>query len=146
MSDKEAGEINQLIAFAAGIGTEDIALSNMVFYDLEEPAVPVDATGPFEGIQLKELLIYGGIALIAISILLIILILVLRKRKKKRALDNAAITSDADSSEYSWADIQDGIKVQETEEQAIKKQLKDFTKTNPEIVSQLIRTWIKGDE
>jgi hypothetical protein len=71
MSDKEAGEINQLIAFAAGIGTEDIALSNMVFYDLEEPAVPVDATGPFEGIQLKELLIYGGIALIAISILLI---------------------------------------------------------------------------
>ena len=106
----------------------------------------MDATGPFEGIQLKELLIYGGIALIAISILLIILILVLRKRKKKKALDNAAITSDTDSSEYSWADIQDGIKVQETEEQAIKKQLKDFTKTNPEIVSQLIRTWIKGDE
>ena len=146
MSDKEAGEINQLIAFAAGIGTEDIALSNMVFYDLEEPAVPVDATGPFEGIQLKDLLIYGGIGLIAISILSLILILVLRKRKKKRALDNAAITSDTDSSEYSWADIQDGIKVQETEEQAIKKQLKDFTKTSPEIVSQLIRTWLKGDE
>ena len=146
MSDKEAEEINQLIAFSAGIGAENIALSNMVFYDYEEPAVPVAATDSGEGIQLRKLLIYGGIALIVISILLIILILVLRKRKKKRALEQAAIASDADPNEYSWADIKDGIKVQETQEQAIKKQLKDFTKTNPEIVSQLVRTWLKGDE
>ena len=144
MTDKETEEINQLIAFSAGIGTENIALSNMVFYDFEEPAAPVAAIGISEGIQLRELLIYGGIALIIISILLIILIIILRKRKKKRALENVAIASDA--GEYSWADIQNGIKVQETEEQAIKKQLKDFTKTNPEIVSQLVRTWLKGDE
>lgn len=144
MSDKEAEEINKLIAFSAGIGTENIALSNMVFYDFEEPAVPVVTTSPFEGIQLKDLFIYGGIALIVISIISLILIFVLRKRKK--ALEEAAIAAGADSSEYSWADIQEGIKIQETEEQAIKKQLKDFTKTNPEIVAQLIRTWLKGDE
>src|SRR5690606_6228800 len=125
MSDKEAEEINQLVAFSTGIGTENIALSNMVFYELEEPAVPAAATSPFEGIQLRDLLIYGGIGLIAISILSLIIILVLRKRKK--ALANTATASGADSNEFSWADIQDGIKVQETEEQAIKKQLKDFT-------------------
>jgi flagellar biosynthesis/type III secretory pathway M-ring protein FliF/YscJ len=67
-------------------------------------------------------------------------------RKRKKALANTATASGADSNEFSWADIQDGIKVQETEEQAIKKQLKDFTQTNPEIVSQLIRTWLKGEE
>ena len=57
MTDKETEEINQLIAFSAGIGTENIALSNMVFYDFEEPAAPVAAIDISEGIQLRELLI-----------------------------------------------------------------------------------------
>lgn len=142
MSDEEAEEINQLIAFSAGIGIESIALSNMNFYDIDEPAVPVTAD-PAKVEQLRDLLIYGGIALILISILLII-ILVLNKRKKKKSLEDIAIASDSDI--YTWDDIQEGIKVQETEEQAIKKQLKDFTKSNPEIASQLIRTWLKGED
>jgi flagellar M-ring protein FliF len=36
--------------------------------------------------------------------------------------------------------------VQETPEQVIKKQLKEFTTANPEIAAQLIRTWIKGED
>jgi len=146
MSDEERNQINKLIAFSTGVETDNIALSNMVFYDFDEPAAPVAITDPPQGMQLNELLIYGGIALALISIIAIIIILVLRKRKKKKAKAAEEAAVDLDSNGYSWADIQDGIKVQETEEQAIKKQLKDFTQSNPEIVSQLIRTWLKGDD
>lgn len=147
MSDDELNKINRLIAFSTGVNIEDIALSNMVFYDEDSLAVPV-ATEPIApptifGIQLRDLLIYGSIAL-AIIIITVIILLVLNKRNKKRQVVN--LDAEEDSSQYSWADIQEGIKVQETEEQAIKKQLKDFTNSNPEIVSQLIRTWLKGDD
>lgn len=146
MSDKEEEEISRLIAFSAGIGTENIALSNMIFYDSKLPAMPAVATDPVGFILSGDLLIYGGIALIAFSISAIIITFLLNKRKKKNKLNGMAAASDSNSNNFTWADIQEGIKVQETEGQAIKKQLKDFTKTNPEIVSQLIRTWIKVDE
>lgn len=147
MSQEESNEINRLIAFSTGVDIEDIALSNMVFYDEDSPAIPVvtEPIIPSEifGIQLRDLLIYGGIAL-AVIIIIVIVFLLLNKKKKKKLAGNLDLEEDL--SKYSWADIQEGIKVQETEEQAIKKQLKDFTSSNPEIVSQLIRTWLKGDD
>ena len=146
MNDEELNEINRLIAFSAGVETADVALSNMVFYNPTEPAIPV-VTEPIDDTNLRNLLIYGGIALIVISIITTIIIIVLQKRKKKKLQEDAAIALDGDDTkDYSWADIQEGIKVQETAEQAIKKQLKDFTQSNPEIASQLIRTWLKGDD
>jgi flagellar M-ring protein FliF len=146
MSDEELEEVRKLIAFSAGIDTENIALSNMVFYDPDSPSVPVIGQEPGEeGIQLKDILIYGGAALVLITIIILIIVIVLNKRrKKKELLAREEIVSEEE--EYSWADIEEGIKVQETQEQAIKKQLKDFTSTNPEIVAQLIRTWLKGED
>ena len=35
---------------------------------------------------------------------------------------------------------------EETREAMLKKEIRDFSKTNPEIVAQLIRTWLKNDE
>lgn len=40
----------------------------------------------------------------------------------------------------------EGIKVQETEEQKMMRQFKEFSSTNPEIAAQLIRTWLKGED
>lgn len=34
----------------------------------------------------------------------------------------------------------------ETREDVLKREIRDFSKTNPEIVAQLIRTWMRGDE
>lgn len=149
--DEELTEVKELIAFSAGVSTEDIALHNMLFYDPDAPAEPaISDEVNAEQITMREILIYGGIALAILSVLIFILSMVLRKRKKKKeALDAAKSKAEAEaaaSGDFSWQDIQDGIKLQETQEQAIKKQLKEFTTTNPEIAAQLIRTWIKGDE
>ncbi len=149
--DEELTEVKELIAFSAGVSTEDIALHNMLFYDPDAPALPaISDEVNAEQITMREILIYGGIALAVLSVLIFILSLVLRKRKKKKeALNAAKSKAEAEAAaagDFSWQDIQDGIKLQETQEQAIKKQLKEFTTTNPEIAAQLIRTWIKGDE
>lgn len=143
--DEELQEVKELIAFSTGIKTEDVALHNMIFYDPDAPSIPVISTDPdtANAIQLRDILIYGGIALVVLAVLIFIISLIISKRKKKKAKasEETAITSD-----YTWTDIQDEIKVQETQEQVIKKQLKDFTTANPEIAAQLIRTWIKGEE
>jgi flagellar biosynthesis/type III secretory pathway M-ring protein FliF/YscJ len=34
----------------------------------------------------------------------------------------------------------------ETREQALKRQIKEFSANNPEMVAQLLRIWIKEDE
>ena len=149
MRDGELDEVKELIAFSAGVGIDDIALHNINFYDPDSPSVPV-STDPdiIDGIQLKDILIYGGIAVGAIAILAFIISLVLSRRKKKKELEaqNEVSEEAAVTDGFSWSDIQDEIKVQETPEQVIKKQLKEFTTANPEIAAQLIRTWIKGED
>ncbi len=148
MRDEELQEIKELIAFSVGMSTENVAVHNIIFYDPDEPVVPVVTPEPgiIAGLQLKDILIYGGIALAVLAVLSFILSIMLKKRKKKKQEQLNAATETAVTNDYSWADIQDEIKVQETQEQVIKKQLKDFTAANPEIAAQLIRTWIKGDD
>lgn len=147
--DEELQEVKELIAFSAGISNEDVALYNMIFYDPEAPALPV-STNPdiADAIQVRDLLIYGGIGLAVLAILVFIISLIIRKNKKKKALKNKETASHetAVTNDFSWADIHDEIKIQETPEQVIKKQLKDFSTANPEIAAQLIRTWLKGED
>lgn len=149
MRDEELEEVKELIAFSAGISTEDIALHNMIFFDPDVPSIPV-ITNPdaSNAVLLSDILIYGGIALATIAILIFVISLIIRKNGKKKAKNNpkSVIAEMAPTSDFSWSDIQDEIKVQETQEQVIKKQLKDFTTANPEIAAQLIRTWLKGDD
>ncbi|MEL7649228.1 MAG: flagellar basal-body MS-ring/collar protein FliF [Sedimentibacter sp.] len=147
--DEELAEVKELIAFSVGISTEDIALHNMLFFDPDAPAIPVVSTDPevVSGLTLQQMLIFGGIALAVLAVMIFIISLILRKRKKKKEeLNKNSAKAEASATDYSWHDIQEGIKIQETQEQAIKKQLKEFTSSNPEIAAQLIRTWLKGDE
>lgn len=148
MRDEELQEVKELIAFSAGINTEDIALHNMIFYDPDSPSLPVITTDPdaSNALQLSDILIYGGIALAVIAILIFIISLIIRKRKKASSNTGNGTSEAAVTNDFSWNDINEEIKVQETQEQAIKKQLKDFTTANPEIAAQLIRTWLKGED
>lgn len=148
MTDEEQVKVKDLVANSAGIKPENVALHNMEFYNQE--ATPVIKDNPLEeagGIS-REILIYGGIGLGAFAILMFIISIILGKRKKKKAAlraEEEAMKAQGEK-EYSWLDVQEEIKIQETEEQAIRKQLQEFTKSNPEISAQLIRTLIKGEE
>lgn len=149
MRDQELQDVKELIAFSSGIEPEKVSLHNFHFYDPNSHSAPVDSSNVQEmGTKLRDILIYGGIALGVIAIVAFIISMILRKRKKNKAEEAASDTETeaAATDDFSWKDIQDEIKVQETQEQVIKKQLKDFTETNPEIAAQLIRTWLKGED
>lgn len=150
MRDEELQEVKELIAFSAGISTDNVALHNMIFYDPDSLGIPVitDEPNASNALQLRDILIYGGIALAVLAVLSFIITIILKKRKKKKDAENAllASTEAAATGEFSWSDIKDEIKIQETQEQVIQKQLRDFTTQNPEIAAQLVRTWLKGDE
>lgn len=147
MTDEETNNVKDLVAFSAGIDSSKVALHNMKFYDPDAP--PVVVTDPLEEFpnKTRQILIYGGIALGVLAILIFVISIILSKKRKKKleqAAQQVALDSDDDSS--SWKNIQDEIKLQDTKEQVIKKQLKEFTNSNPEIAAQLIRTWMKGDD
>lgn len=148
MTEEETNNVKDLVAFSAGIDSTKVALHNMAFYDPAAP--PVVATDPLQAVPniTRQLLIYGGIALGVIAILIFILSIVIRRKnkKKKGQANNIDLSESKDARDSSWKDIHDEIKLQDTKEQVIKKQLKEFTSSNPEIAAQLIRTWIKGDE
>ncbi|WP_326910449.1 flagellar basal-body MS-ring/collar protein FliF [Sedimentibacter sp. MB31-C6] len=143
MSDDETDEVRQLVAFSSGVEAEKIALHNMKFYDPDSPTVPVAVTDPSEANMMSKILIYGGIALALVAILIFIISVIIRKKRKKKANENVVANQ---TENFSWDEIQDEIKLQETQEQVMVKQIKEFTNTNPEIASQLIRTWLKGED
>lgn len=147
MAEDEINNLKDLVAFSAGVDTSKVALHNMVFYNPDAP--PVIATDPLEVVPnvTRQMLIYGGIALGVLAVLIFVISIILRKNKKKKLSQNEQQESEEkDKNDFSLQDIQDEIKLQDTKEQVIKKQLKDFTNANPEIAAQLIRTWIKGDD
>ncbi len=157
MSDEEKNNVKELVANAAGVDKNKIALQNMTFYDSENPeGSPVAVQDPMESDnnKLRQILIYGGIALgIAAILSFIISVLVSNKRKKKQGAllaENKGKSNDSNKGnkpdDYSWKDVHDEIVLHETEEQVLKNQLKEFTRQNPEIAAQLIRTLIKGDD
>jgi flagellar biosynthesis/type III secretory pathway M-ring protein FliF/YscJ len=105
-----------------------------------------------------EVLLYGGIGLGALILLLIIL-LIIRSGRKKRApartgtrAGTEGAGNDADEDEElpqqparDKRPLPSEIVLNETREQALKRQVKEFTAGNPEIVAQLIRSWMKEE-
>ncbi len=148
MSEEEDRKVRDLVAFSLGIEPTKVALHNMEFYNPDAP--PVMATDPEKVLPSLsgQVLIYGGIGLAVIAIVIFILSIIIGKKRKKKSSKSNDTNKDSNEKpmDYSWKDVQEEIKLQETQEQVIKKQLKEFTRNNPEIAAQLIRTWVKGDD
>lgn len=120
----------------------------------------------------RDTLIGIIISLGALLLILLILAFTLSGSKKKRRISEqrAAIvqatangtqinqsgfdSSEFESPEYAKsAEDGDGFEIQslsdsntETKETILKREIREFTKTNPEIVAQLIRNWMKSDD
>ncbi|QSX07342.1 hypothetical protein JYG23_07620 [Sedimentibacter sp. zth1] len=146
MTDDEKSNMKELIAYAAGIDIKDVALHNIKF---NEPIVEVfDDKGNVKALTDKEKMIIA-VGIVALILILFIIILISKKIKKAKLkkLEKEMIENpNQDTSEDSWDSIKDDIEVKETKEVALKKQISEFSSTNPEITAQLIRTWLKGED
>ena len=95
----------------------------------------------------------GACALVLI--IAVVLLILLKKRKKHKKgkkgkhdeLDEEHIgLEEALTAVPDTRPIPGQIVLNETREQALKRQIKEFAAGNPDIVAQLLRTWIKEDD
>ena len=83
-------------------------------------------------------------AAVALAIALVLVLIKKRKPKPAASLEYEEVKDIP--SQFPLTDEVPAIVLNETREQAIKRQIKEFTDTHPQIVAQMIRTWLKEDE
>lgn len=157
------------IANAIGADPEFVSIKTAPFVELTNPSIEGGNINigniSSEGMILLAVIIVLGVVLI---VLLILALNAPGSRKKRRAggyapatvpaAAGASANGEEGEGEYMQGDrparVDDGefeltslnAEVPETREEALKREIQDFSKNNPEIVAQLIRNWMRGDE
>lgn len=169
-TEEEETRWRNTIANAIGADPEFVSIKTAPFVELTNPDInsnPINiATISSEGMILLAVIIVLGVVLI---VLLILALNAPGARRKRRSGGYAANTVPAAAGaavgggeegegEYMQGDrparVDDGefeltslnADAPETREEALKREIQDFSKNNPEIVAQLIRNWMRGDE
>jgi flagellar M-ring protein FliF len=92
------------------------------------------------------ILIIAAVAVIGTLLSLVIILLLKSKGRKKKAVESQDKTMDESIDTIEDIDFSDIHNLKETKEQALKKEIQEFCHSNPEIVAQLIKTWLRGDD
>ena len=142
----EKDELIQLIANAAAVPTEKVVLYTGLF--LTEEAEADDDSASVTTVDKKRvlILIIAAAAVIAALLSLVVILLLRSKGRKKKAVDSPGKTAEEPVETIEDIDFSDIHNLRETKEQALKKEIQEFCHTNPEIVAQLIKTWLRGDD
>jgi len=148
ISDQDRATVNSIIAKSLGVDEENIIVTGMEFTAANEryrKAQEALNRKPSFFDQYGKYLI-PSIAAVIVSIFAFILVMVLLKKKKKakpafeyKEVKNA-LTQLAQTEEVP------AIVLSETREQGLKRQIREFSESNPQIVAQLIKTWLKEED
>ena len=141
LSAADTTAYKEMIAFAAGITPEKVAITKADFATAETNAA--EATAGLLALLKNPYLLSAAAA---VSLILIAIVLLLKKKKKKRlGTDEKEFLQNELEAKEKKLLMNEEIILNETKEQSMKKQIKDFSAGSPDIVAQLIRTWIKED-
>lgn len=136
LSDEDRSAIITMAANASGIARENITVQNMRF------ATPEVDNGPTTR-DLTTVFIISGVGLLALCILLIIVLTAISRRRKAQEAAAAAQAEEANLVDLmNEAQEFEPISLVESSEQKLKLQIKDLAESDPEIVAQLIKTWL----
>lgn len=169
-TDEEETRWRNTIANAIGADPDFVSIKTAPFVEVTNPGIEGGNISigniSSEGMILLAVIIVLGVVLI---VLLILALNAPGARRKRRSGGYAANTVPAAAGaavgggeegegEYMQGDrparVDDGefeltslnADAPETREEALKREIQDFSKNNPEIVAQLIRNWMRGDE
>jgi len=155
LSITQMDKIRTMVAFAAGIAPEKVAIQNMEFLvSKEQQGQAAEAATPLSPENMRRFLLYGLPALAGCLLISLTVWSLVRKKKKtvrakyqnKQVLERFAQASAGKViQEQQQANMPGAIVLNETREQALKKQVKDFSTQNPAIVAQLVKTWLKEE-
>ncbi|HMM07212.1 MAG TPA: flagellar basal-body MS-ring/collar protein FliF [Clostridiales bacterium] len=146
LNTTEKDEIIQLIANAAAVPTEKVVLYTGLFQteDTDESDDSSSVTTVDKNRVL--ILIIAAVAVIGTLLSLVIILLLKSKGRKKKAAESQEKAMDEPIDTIEDIDFSDIHNLKETKEQALKKEIQEFCHSNPEIVAQLIKTWLRGDD
>lgn len=139
---------------------EVVSVMSLQPYD---PVVDAAAETFLFGLTLDQLIILGAILLAILLILIIVLATISsRNKKRRRSFEKTLLEQHAPPEGEPLVEDFFTIGEQsvsptevpslfsdnevETKEQVIRRELADFAKNSPEIVAQLLRNWVRGDE
>ena len=153
LSVTQAKQVQDMVAFATGIPPAKVSVQKMEFS--ANKALQQQAAQALTPVAVSEswrkYLIYG---LPVLGLLLIGSVVFFLIRKKKRpkgkkqgnqAVERFAQASASRAIQEQQANLPGAIVLNETREQALKKQIKEFSSQNPAIVAQLVKTWLKEE-
>ncbi len=134
-----------MVSKASGIVADNITIAGAKF--AEGPAPDNQGGGGGGGGLLPggNLLLYAAAGGAVLLLLLLLLLLSLRRRRKRKAERSGKGQSVMQAPEQT-VELPKEIVITETREQGLKRQIQDLSSSNPDIVAQLLRTWIKEDE
>ncbi len=115
------------------------------------------------GLTFDQLILVGAIVLILLLIIFIVLAIVSRNASKKRkafekqVIESSVLAADTENGEpadtFIFGENGEPIEVPsltdeqiETKEVVIRREISEFAKQSPEIVAQLLKTWIKEED
>lgn len=138
-------QIAALVSDATGVGVENITVLNYAFHTGPE----MEEVTPISRMSTSQILLLALAALIALVILIVTIIIIVTKRKKEQEEENEdeELLYDEDGNPLLDLDGEDEfepITLIETQEQKLRGQIKELADSDPEIVAQLLKTWISS--
>ncbi|MCL2070738.1 MAG: hypothetical protein FWH07_00695 [Oscillospiraceae bacterium] len=138
-------------------GAMEVTVATRVFALSQTPG---DRIGFESGDMTRNILIWIIVALGVLLVILFILAITTSGSKKKRFVRNRTMAYATEGaggyiSDDSFQPVipdQDAFELQslleetDTKDVVLKREIKEFSKTNPDIIAQLIRTWLRDDE
>lgn len=149
LNEEEKLQYRQMVAFAAGISADKVAITNADFTALNIPFPDLSPEGEpgaesFLAGPGKYYAAAGG-ALLFLLLILLFLRGAKKKKDRERAEEEALLKAAEGLKPLSALGIAEEIVNNETREQNLKRQIKDFAKASPDIVAQMIRTWLREE-
>ncbi|MGI5891302.1 MAG: flagellar basal-body MS-ring/collar protein FliF [Bacillota bacterium] len=142
LSRDQVNTYKEMVAFASGTSVDKVVIANAKFMSGN---TPIESEELLFNLTRTQLILIGASALFLI-LLLVSFMLIKRKRKKIKAKKSEDEFDQAFWSEEAEKGFPGEIILNETREQGLKKQIQEFSVSNPDIVAQLLRTWLKEDE
>ena len=144
ISAQERAEVNEIVANSLGVERENVIVTSMEFEAANKrykDALEALKPKPSLFAQSAKYILPFASAAVALAIALVLVLI--KKRKPKPAVSLEYEEVKDIPSQFPLTDEVPAIVLNETREQAIKRQIKEFTDTHPQIVAQMIRTGLR---
>ena len=150
LSPERESLLQDLVSKGAGIPAEQVRVASLT---PDDAAMPADAS-PI-GLDLRRLLIIGGIALGAVVLILVVILVVTRRARRKRRMAEAQAAEEEENQRKLNLEreidehkrmLQEEAKASANpKENAITQEIREFAERNPEITANLIRSLMRED-